>query len=72
MSESIFLSKPLIKFADTLEQHLSNLWIQLRKKGLSNLLDIKMSTVSTYKKIIFEKLKVKTVVDLVRINDGLH
>lgn len=39
---------------------------------ISNLLDIKMSTVSTYKKIIFEKLKVKTVVDLVRINDGLH
>lgn len=39
---------------------------------ISNLLDIKMSTVSTYKKNIFEKLRVKTVVDLVRINDELH
>lgn len=39
---------------------------------ISNLLDLKMSTVSTYKKIIFEKLNAKTVVDLVRINDGLH
>lgn len=39
---------------------------------IANLLDIKMSTVSTHKKNILEKLNVKTVVDLVRINDELH
>lgn len=37
-----------------------------------NLLDIKMSTVSTYKKNIFEKLKIKNIVELIRINDNLH
>lgn len=39
---------------------------------IANILDIQMSTISTYKKKIFEKLKVKTIVDLVRINDELH
>jgi DNA-binding NarL/FixJ family response regulator len=38
---------------------------------ISNSLNLKMSTISTYKKI-FEKLKVKNVVDLVRIYDDLH
>jgi len=39
---------------------------------ISNSLNLKMSTISTYKKKIFEKLKVKNVVDLVRIYDDLH
>ncbi|SHL22155.1 response regulator transcription factor [Chryseobacterium polytrichastri] len=39
---------------------------------ISNILDLKMSTISTYKKKIFEKLKVKNVVDLVRIYDEMH
>lgn len=39
---------------------------------ISNILDLQMSTVSTYKRKVFEKLKVKTVVELVRIYDGLH
>ncbi len=39
---------------------------------ISNILDIQMSTISTYKKKIFEKLNVKTVVDLVRIYDQIH
>lgn len=39
---------------------------------ISNNLDLKMSTISTYKKKIFEKLQVKNVVDLVRIYDDLH
>lgn len=39
---------------------------------ISNNLDLKMSTISTYKKKIFEKLQVKNVVDLVRIYDDMH
>jgi len=39
---------------------------------IANLLDIKMPTVSTYKKNIFEKLNIKTIVELIRINDSLH
>jgi len=39
---------------------------------ISNNLDLKMSTISTYKKKIYEKLKVKSVVDLVRIYDDIH
>ncbi|SDH69197.1 DNA-binding response regulator, NarL/FixJ family, contains REC and HTH domains [Chryseobacterium taeanense] len=39
---------------------------------ISNILNLKMSTISTYKKKIFEKLKVKNVVDLVRIYDDMH
>ncbi len=39
---------------------------------ISNCLDLKTSTVSTYKKKIFEKLQVKNVVDLVRIYDEMH
>lgn len=39
---------------------------------IANILDIRMSTISTYKKKIFEKLNVKNVVDLVRIYDDLH
>lgn len=39
---------------------------------ISNNLDLKMSTISTYKKKIFEKLKVKSIVDLVRIYDDMH
>ncbi len=39
---------------------------------IANILDLKMSTISTYKKKIFDKLKVKNVVDLVRIYDDMH
>lgn len=39
---------------------------------ISNILNLKMSTISTYKKKIFEKLQVKNVVDLVRIYDDMH
>ncbi len=39
---------------------------------ISNSLNLKMSTISTYKKKIFEKLQVKNVVDLVRIYDDMH
>ncbi|ASW76220.1 LuxR family transcriptional regulator [Chryseobacterium piperi] len=39
---------------------------------ISNILDLRMSTISTYKKKIFEKLQVKNVVDLVRIYDDMH
>ncbi|SEV95884.1 two component transcriptional regulator, LuxR family [Chryseobacterium wanjuense] len=39
---------------------------------ISNILNLKMSTISTYKKKIFEKLNVKNVVDLVRIYDDMH
>lgn len=39
---------------------------------ISNTLDLKMSTISTYKKKIFEKLKIKSIVELIRINDSLH
>lgn len=39
---------------------------------IANALDIQMSTISTHKKKIFEKLNVKTIVDLIRINDDLH
>lgn len=39
---------------------------------ISNILNLQMSTISTYKKKIFEKLKVKTVVDLVRIYDEMN
>lgn len=39
---------------------------------ISNSLDLKTSTISTYKKKIFEKLQVKNVVDLVRIYDEMH
>jgi DNA-binding NarL/FixJ family response regulator len=39
---------------------------------ISNSLNLKMSTISTYKKKIFEKLQVKSVVDLVRIYDDIH
>lgn len=39
---------------------------------ISNNLNLKMSTISTYKKKIFEKLQVKNVVDLVRIYDDMH
>ena len=39
---------------------------------ISNYLDIKMSTVSTYKKRIFEKLNVKTIVDLLKIHKEMH
>jgi DNA-binding NarL/FixJ family response regulator len=50
---------------------------ELLVKGNGNLeictiLNIKMSTISTYKKNIFDKLNVKTVIDLVRIYDNLH
>lgn len=39
---------------------------------ISNSLNLKMSTISTYKKKIFEKLQVKNIVDLVRIYDDMH
>lgn len=39
---------------------------------ISKILNLQMSTVSTYKRKVLEKLNVKTVVELVRINDGLH
>ncbi|WP_294251650.1 response regulator transcription factor [uncultured Chryseobacterium sp.] len=39
---------------------------------ISNTLNLKMSTISTYKKKIFEKLQAKNVVDLVRIYDDIH
>lgn len=39
---------------------------------IANILDLKMSTISTYKKKIFDKLKIKNVVDLVRIYDDMH
>ena len=39
---------------------------------ISNLLNIKMSTISTYKKRIFEKLNVKTIVDLLKIHKEMH
>ncbi len=39
---------------------------------ISNILNLKMSTISTYKKKIFEKLQIKNVVDLVRIYDDMH
>ncbi|MCJ8155490.1 response regulator transcription factor [Chryseobacterium sp. SSA4.19] len=39
---------------------------------ISNSLNLKMSTISTYKKKIFEKLQAKSVVDLVRIYDDMH
>ncbi|MFC3159024.1 DNA-binding response regulator, NarL/FixJ family, contains REC and HTH domains [Chryseobacterium arachidis] len=39
---------------------------------ISNSLNLKMSTISTYKKKIFEKLQIKSVVDLVRIYDDMH
>lgn len=38
---------------------------------ISNILDLRMSTISTYKKKIFEKLKIKSIVELIRINDTL-
>ncbi|WP_294304141.1 LuxR family transcriptional regulator [uncultured Chryseobacterium sp.] len=39
---------------------------------ISNTLNLKMSTISTYKKKIFEKLQVKNIVDLIRIYDDMH
>lgn len=39
---------------------------------ISNILDLRMSTVSTYKKKIFEKLKIKSIVELIRINDVIQ
>ena len=39
---------------------------------ISSILGIRMTTISTYKKKIFEKLKAKTIVDLIRINNDLH
>lgn len=39
---------------------------------ISNLLKIKITTVSTYKKRIFEKLEVDTVIDLLLIKNKLH
>ncbi|WP_415325592.1 response regulator [Chryseobacterium sp. MMS23-Vi53] len=36
---------------------------------ISNNLDIKMSTVSTFKKRIFEKLNVKTIVEIIKLYD---
>ncbi|WP_294307118.1 response regulator transcription factor [uncultured Chryseobacterium sp.] len=39
---------------------------------ISNSLNLKMSTISTYKKKIFEKLQVKNIVDLIRIYDDMH
>jgi DNA-binding NarL/FixJ family response regulator len=39
---------------------------------ISNILDIHVSTVSTYKKRIFKKLKVTNIVELIEINHKFH
>jgi len=39
---------------------------------ISNILDIHVSTVSTYKKRIFKKLKVTNIVELIEINNKFH
>lgn len=44
----------------------------LRVKEISNKLDLKMSTVATYKVRIFEKLKVNNLADMHRLADVYH
>lgn len=44
----------------------------LRVKEISNRLDLKMSTVATYKVRIFEKLKVNNLADMQRLADVYH
>ena len=39
---------------------------------ISNILKLKMSTIGTHKKKIFDKLQIKTILELIRINDGLQ
>lgn len=39
---------------------------------ISNILNLEMSTISTYKRRIFAKLGIKTIVDLIKINNQLH
>lgn len=39
---------------------------------IANMLNIKMSTVSTYKKRIFEKLMINNIADLIKINTLMH
>ncbi|KFE97225.1 response regulator [Chryseobacterium luteum] len=50
---------------------------KLLAKGLGNLeisnkLDIKMSTVSTYKKRIFKKLNVSNIAELIKVHEMIH
>jgi len=39
-----------------------------KNKDISTLLELKCNTVSTYKKLIFYKLKVNNIIELYRIN----
>jgi len=77
---SKMMSKLLTSKESNTVEKLSNRELQIFKllaEGhgnieISNHLDLKTSTISTYKKKIFEKLQVKNVVDLVRIYDEMH
>ncbi|RMZ59364.1 LuxR family transcriptional regulator [Chryseobacterium nematophagum] len=39
---------------------------------IANILNIQVSTVGTYKKRIFDKLKIKNIIDLAKIYSNLH